>query len=207
VNILQKPWFLGLLAALLHLVPTWYFMNEKMASLIPAAEEIVAMYDEASHVEEPSLELMDWSYQTREILKLALDLREEKDRLNEREASLSAMEKRLAAEREELKRVRDDLERFRTSMDDIFLTIEDGQKRNLESLAKTYSMLDPAAAVAIFREMDELTVIRILSLMKEQTLAPILEAIVTEGTEDPEAAAWAARLSESLRVRVVADNP
>ncbi|HQF38133.1 MAG TPA: hypothetical protein PK322_03350, partial [Opitutaceae bacterium] len=72
--------------------------------------------------------------------------------------------------------------------------------KNLRSLAQTYSNLTPKAAVAIFAEMDDATVVKVLSLMKADAVGPIFEEMSKDKSEKNNQAQRAARLSERLRL-------
>jgi len=72
--------------------------------------------------------------------------------------------------------------------------------KNLKSLSQTYSNLTPKAAVAIFTEMDDTTVVKILSLMKADVVGPIFEEMSKDKSEKNNQAQRAATLSERLRL-------
>ena len=55
-----------------------------------------------------------------------------------------------------------DIESMRRDIDDRAIAIRADEAKNLKSLAKTYSALSAKAAVAIFREMDDATAVKIL---------------------------------------------
>ena len=74
------------------------------------------------------------------------------------------------------------------------------EMKNLKTLAQTYSSLSPKGAVAILREMDDTTAVKILSLMKSDVVGPIFEEMArTQGPDGP-LARRAAILSEKPRL-------
>ena len=80
------------------------------------------------------------------------------------------------------------------------IAINTDEAKNLRSLAQTYSTLTPHAAVAIIREMDDTTVVKILSLMKPDVVGPIFEEMAGASGGDTSLAQHAAVLSDKLRL-------
>jgi flagellar motility protein MotE (MotC chaperone) len=82
---------------------------------------------------------------------------------------------------------------------DKVVEIQADEAKNLRMLAQTYTNLTPHAAVAIIRELDDTTVVKILSLMKPDVVGPIFEDMAqsASGASD---AHRAAVLSEKLRL-------
>ena len=74
------------------------------------------------------------------------------------------------------------------------------EAKNLKSLAQTYTNLTPKAAVAIIKEMDDITVVKILSLMKADIVGPIFEEMAKSNDATNQLARRAAVLSEKLRL-------
>jgi len=74
-------------------------------------------------------------------------------------------------------------------------------------LANTYAKLTPAAAVAIFGEMDDLTVTKLLSLMKPETTTAILEEFNRNPTDPKIGVKRAAELSQRLRLLMPVKSP
>lgn len=87
------------------------------------------------------------------------------------------------------------------------IEINADEAKNLRMLSQTYTSLSPRAVVAIFKEMDDITVVKILSLMKPDVVGPIFEEMSrTAGTDGP-LARRAAILSEKLRLMKSAKQP
>ena len=108
---------------------------------------------------------------------------------------------RLAAERKELDAMRAEIEALRKEIADKVITIRDDEAKNLRALSQTYTNLTPRAAVAIFREMDDQTAVKILFLMKPDVVGPIFEEMSkTSGTDGSPLSRRAAILSEKLRL-------
>jgi flagellar motility protein MotE (MotC chaperone) len=141
-----------------------------------------------------------WDFWTIEIDGLSSELKEEKDRLRQQSDSLNQRAARLASEQQELAKVRTEIEAMRAEINRKVIEITADENKNLKSLASTYSSLSPKAAVAILREMDDTTVVKILSLMKSDVVGPIFEEMAkTQGPDGP-LAKRAAILSDKLRL-------
>lgn len=141
-----------------------------------------------------------WDFWTIEIDNLSNDLKEERARLHKESDLLDQKAARLAAEEKELERVRTDIEGLRRQIGDAVTEIAADESKNIRTLAQTYSSLTPRAVVAIFREMDDVTVVKILSQMKPDVVAPIFEEMTKTSDNDVPLARRAAVLSEKLRL-------
>lgn len=165
--------------------------------LVTALERAAAV-----RVKEPDPELKHrgWDFWTIEIDNLSNELKEERLRLRKQAELLEVRTARVTAEEKELAKVRADVDRLRQQIADKVAEIAADEAKNIRGLAQTYSNLTPRAAVAIFREMDDGTAVKILSLMKAETLGLIFEEMArTAGPEGP-LARRAALLSERLRL-------
>jgi flagellar motility protein MotE (MotC chaperone) len=141
-----------------------------------------------------------WDFWTIEIDNLASELKEEKARLGKQSELLDQRTARLAAEQQELDKVRASVEATRKEIGERVIEITSDEVRNLRTLAQTYTNLTPRAAVAIIREMDDVTVVKILALMKPEVVAPIFEEMSKASDKDSVLARRAAVLSEKLRL-------
>jgi len=88
-----------------------------------------------------------------------------------RKKELDEFEKRLTGERDELRKVRAELEGMRREVTDNIPKIEASEKANIKNLAKTYSAMKPADAVAVMRELDDSAIVKILASMKADASA------------------------------------
>ena len=141
-----------------------------------------------------------WDFWTVELENLANDLKDERQKLKLREDQLAQREARLLVEQQELEKTRKQIEAMRSSIDQRLIEVSEGEAANLKKLSQTYSMLTPRAAVAIFKEMDETTLVKLLSIMKPDTVGPVLEEMSKQSANDPTLAKRAAMLSEKLRL-------
>lgn len=141
-----------------------------------------------------------WDFWTIEIENLSNELKEERIRLKKQAEQLDQRSARLAAEEKEFAKLRADVEALRRQIAEKVIEISADEAKNIRSLAATYASLSPRGAVAIFREMDDATAVKILSLMKPDTVGPIFEEMSKTGGADSPMARRAALLSEKLRL-------
>ncbi len=141
-----------------------------------------------------------WDFWTIEVENLSNDLKEERARLHQQADLLDQRAARVAAEEKELGKIRADIEMLRREIGDKVIEITADEAKNLKSLAQTYANLSPHAAVAILREMDDVTTVKILSLMKPDVVGPLFEEMSHTPDNDGTLARRAALLSEKLRL-------
>lgn len=148
----------------------------------------------------PSKKENGWDFWTIEVENLSNDLKEERARLRKESETLDQRAARLDAEEKELAGVRADIEALRRQMDDKVTEISADEAKNIRMLAQTYSALSPRGAVAILKELDDGTAVKILSQMKPDVIGAIFEAMTTGADNDASLARRAAMLSERLRL-------
>lgn len=155
------------------------------------------------HEKKPTEELKQrgWDFWTIEIENLSNELKGERLRLRKEAELLDQRASRIAAEEKELGKVRADIEMLRREIGEKVIEITADESKNIRTLAQTYTALTPRAAVAIFRELDDTTAVKILSLMKADVVGPIFEEMGKTATaEGLPLARRAALLSEKLRL-------
>jgi flagellar motility protein MotE (MotC chaperone) len=171
--------------------PYWYW--SKAGPLIAKAAERRHLHD-AKKLKDPRSQ--GWDFWTIQIDNLTSELKEEKARLRQQSDSLDQRAARIAAEKQELENLRTEIAAMRQEIDQRVIAINTDEAKNLRSLSQTYSQLTPHAAVAIIRNMDDTTVVKILSLMKPDVVGPIFEEMAGDNT----LAQHAAVLSDKLRL-------
>jgi flagellar motility protein MotE (MotC chaperone) len=102
------------------------------------------------------------------------------------------------ADAAELEKVRQRLESLRKEIAQRVTEVSAEEVKNLKALSATYRSLSPPAAVGILAEMDQQTVVKLLSLMKPNETAAIFEEMGR--SNDPAIVKRAASLSEGLRL-------
>jgi flagellar motility protein MotE (MotC chaperone) len=161
----------------------------------------------------------DWDYYTGEVENFMKELQEERTAYEKKTKDLAAVEMRIETEkkellrtREELLRLRGEIESMREELSSRTTEMQDSEKSNIRNLARTYSNMKPAEAVAIFIEMSDDNVAKLLAGMKNDVVAKILGEMAK--TRDPKAsdtppaagaepatlAPRAAAISEKLRL-------
>jgi flagellar motility protein MotE (MotC chaperone) len=150
--------------------------------------------EEAPHVD-------FWERHNPEVDQLIQELQKEKKDLTKREAELRELETRLQAERSEINQVTQRVAQLQIEFDQNVTRIKEDEMPNLKKLARMYSSMSPAGVSAILKELDDQTVVKILTLMKEEESAPLLDAMAREGDAQTKRAA---NISEALRKTITA---
>ncbi|MBC7369910.1 MAG: hypothetical protein H7343_24360 [Undibacterium sp.] len=155
----------------------------------------------AAQVKAPSAALKEkgWDFWTIEIENLSTELKGERDRLRQQHDALDRRAAQLANEAKELAKVRTEIEQVRTGISDRIVEISADEVKNLRALAQAYTNLTPRAVVAVVRELDDNTAIKILSLMKADIVGPIFEEMSRTSGADGLLSKRVAVLSEKMR--------
>jgi flagellar motility protein MotE (MotC chaperone) len=192
-KLLQTPAFVIVLALLsgvaAGLLPLWRAGDLLVAQALAARTKVVK-----------AQKAQGWDFWTIEIDNLAAELKGEKARVAKQAEQLDLRAARIAAEQHELEKLRDNVEAIRREIAAKVIEITADEAKNLRALSQTYANLSPRAAVAIIRELDDATTVKILSLMKADTIGPIFEEMSRTTTPDGTLAKRAALLSEKLRL-------
>lgn len=192
------PLIAAVLALALSLGGVFVWFEKQAARLIATAVVSRAEAEEASRPEKP------WDFWTPEMEHVAQELSDQRTLLAVRETELASREKAVAAEREQLDSARKEIERLRVEIDNSLVRVAAEEQRNLKTLAGTYSRLSPAATLAIFRQMDDQLVAKLLSLMKPETTSALLEELSRDPGPGEINLKRAAELTERLRLLVPA---
>ena len=163
-----------------------------------------ALATRARHVVEKKAR--GWDFWTIEIENLSNELKGDREALQKRATLLDQRAARLDAEGKALAQIRTDIERLEKEIGDRVIAINADEARNLRALAQTYTNLSPKAAVTILREMDDVSVVKILSLMKPDVVGHLFEEMSRTSGPDGTLARRAAMLSEKLRL-MKSDKP
>jgi flagellar motility protein MotE (MotC chaperone) len=166
--------------------------------MVPLLQQAVA-----AHLPKEPTELKQkgWDFWTIEIENLSNELKEERARLRKQSDQMDQRSARLASEEKELAKVRSDIDSLRKEIADKVIEITADEQKNVRTLAQTYANLTPRAAVAILKEMDDATAVKILSLMKPDVVGAIFEQMSSLASADgAPLARRAALLSEKLRL-------
>lgn len=142
-------------------------------------------------------------YQNPEADQLVGELKDEKQRLDDREQQLNELAARLDSERGEITNAALSVQALQADFDKNVLRINEEETANLKKLAKVYSAMTPESASVILADLDDVQVAKIMVFMKEEDAAAILEALAKKGDAQ---AKRAADLSERLRVAAFRNN-
>lgn len=148
-----------------------------------------------------------WDFWTIDIENLANELKEEKAVVRKREEELNLRDVRITTEQAELLKQRKELEALRADISSKITEIQSVDMKNLKTLAATYSTLTPKSCLAIFRDLQDDTVVKLLSIMKPDVVGPLFEEMGKQADTDPALAKRAAALSEKLRLIKAAPPP
>jgi len=138
-----------------------------------------------------------WNYYNQDIEFLIKYLKDTSNLFRIRQKDLDELGQRLAAERAELASVTQSVARLRDDIDKQVIRIQDDEIINVKRLAKTYAGMDPSSAAKVFAELDEKLVVKIMSQMKDDQNAAILDALAKTNAQG---AKLAAALSDKLRL-------
>lgn len=177
----------------------WWFWKNAHA-LVTASQVHKVEQIEASRPEKP------WDFWTPEVENLSQELSEAKTALAKREAEVAIREVRVKDEAAELDKVRLQVESLRTDINSRILQVQEQEMKNLKTLSTTYSLLTPKAAVAIFSQLDDITVTKLLSLMKPEITAAILEEMSSTPGENDANLKRVAAISNRLRLLLPAQK-
>jgi flagellar motility protein MotE (MotC chaperone) len=137
-----------------------------------------------------------WTFQNPEVDLLIAELKKERDAVAAKEKELNELATRLQAERTELNQLTQQVQQVQTEFDQNVTHVREGETTNLKRLAKMYSSMSPEGALAVFKALDDATLVKVLTFMKDTETAPVLEAMARQGGDD---AKRVAAISERLR--------
>ena len=193
MQILTRPWFLAILALVLMLGTQMLALKLYWEELFPeGAQALVVKRDEPKS--------LAWGFSSEELRQLEQELKSSIAAVESREAELDTYASRLEADRAEIEEIKQQVEQMRLELIESVVRLEEAEQSNLKTLAKTYSTLTPQAAVNIFRELDDSTVVKILFFMKSDVVGAVLEEMATANGGVAEQVKRAARLSDMLRL-------
>jgi alanyl-tRNA synthetase len=192
MQILENKWFVPLLAMFIAL-------GVSTARLYTYIDGVLTVYARSFYVENKD-NYVYWTFHTRELQQIISSLRMSKEDMDHRQDELNALNERLEQERRELKSARTQLESYRQGITSLITESQASEMKNLKTLASTYTAMDPEAAVAVLNELDETTVVKILALMKADTVGSLFDVMAKVPGKESQNRTRIARLSEKLRL-------
>lgn len=192
MQLTKNVWFIPVLAMLI----TFVFSTARIYVYING---VIARYVESFRVEDQN-NYVYWTFHSKELQRLILDLKEKDRDLKSKEEMLGSWAAQLRNEKSQLDVERQELESFQDKLMALITDTQDSEFKNLKGLASTYATMDPAAAVQVLNEMDDRSVVKILALMKADSVSAIFEAMISTPGMEAAMRARIARISEKLRL-------
>lgn len=104
-------------------------------------------------------------------------LSERRESLESRERDISLREQMIAAAESRLDKKIEEMKALQASMEGMLKTIDEQDERKMRSLVKIYENMKPKEAAKIFNELDLPVLLGVLTYMKEQKIAAIMEVM------------------------------
>ncbi len=194
-KLLQSPWTVSVLALLLYAGSTFYFWQTPSLPVParPAAFDPLNPTATAPRVEHgPS-----WEFSNPEVDLLVRELRQERAALAARAKQLDDLAARLQAEQAELQQATQAVFRLQQDFDRSVIRLQENETVNLKRLARVYGSMEPDGATAILKQLDEATIVKVMSFMKDDKIANLLTSLARAGDAE---AKRVAVISERLRL-------
>lgn len=193
MKLIQSPIFAAILGGVLFLM-TSAFLTTSGVTAAAHAEALAA--EEHEDPNKPNTTGPSWAFFNPEMDQIVSELKSERESLSAKEKQLNELAARVRSERAELEEAVKSIKKIQLQVDRDVFRIKDDEAANLKKLAKMYSSMEPASAAKILRELDDVVVVKILTIMKEGETALILEGLSRLGAEETKRAA---AISENLR--------
>lgn len=189
MKFLQSKLFAALLGSTLFMLTTAFLTTGGLAPAHSGESEDESGLD--ANTKGPS-----WSFFNPELDQIVSELKAEKDAAAAKERQLNELAARLRAERAELDEALKGIKKIQSQVDRDVFRIKEDEAGNLKKLAKMYASMEPASAARILRELDDVIIVKTLTLMKEPETALVLESFSKLGVAETKRAAV---LAENLR--------
>ena len=142
-----------------------------------------------------------WKYRNPEIDQWLSQIKEERESLALRSEQLKEWEARLAAENRDIATITQNVSQVQADFDKRVLLFKEQEKDNIKRQVKVVAGMSPDGAAAMFNEMSDDEVTKLLYSMKPDVSAPILDAMSRQGeAHAARAAILANRLKDVLNV-------
>lgn len=192
MQLLTNKWIVPILALFL-------VVSVSTARIYSYLDAILEKYAQSFRVDTSDF-FVYWTFHTREVQQLIDSLDAKKKEMDKRQEELTNLETRLENERKELADIKIQLEGMRASMSSVIVESKADEIKNLKTLASTYASMGADSVVGILNELDDNTAVKVLALMKSDTIGPIFEAMVNQPNQEAQMRARVARLSEKIRL-------
>lgn len=196
MKLLTKPIVLILLGLILGVGTSMGFFWKAAVPLVAASRTLSKKAKSHAPVKPEA----PWDFWTIEIEELSNELRDTKAALRKKEEEVAAREQRFAAERVELEKQRQQIEAMRQDIASRIIEVQADEAKSLKTLATTYSAMTPKAMVPILREMDDVVIVKLFSLMKTEVVSTIFEELGKQAANDAVLARRVAVISDKFRL-------
>ncbi len=192
ISKLRQPVALAVLALLMFGVTLF-------ALFLQNREAVTRIVAEPTPAKAIDPDFVYWGFRSNEIDKLIEELWTQRESLQEREKQIALEEARMQDERNELERMREEIRTYRKELSDSLIEVEQRELTHLRNEVAIYSNMSPENIVTILRQKDDREIVKLLSLMKPDAVAKIIEEMIKSGEANKDSAGRAARLLEQLK--------
>jgi flagellar motility protein MotE (MotC chaperone) len=184
IRIFQSGWFAALIGCVVYLATTALILNP---AKFAGAQFIQPDY---SAEDDPS-----WRFRNPEFNEWVSQIQNEKEKLDQRQQELDEWQTRINTELQEITTVTQMVTQLQSDFDKNVVRFKAQETDNVKHQAKLISAMSPEGAMAIFDQMSDDEVVRILFVMKADQASAILDTLSKNGPDD---AKRAAELTERL---------
>ena len=177
-RILQSGWMVALLGCVLYLATTIFVLSP---SKFAGAQFLKPDY---SAEDDPS-----WRFRNPEFNQWVAQIQNEKEKLDLREQQLDDWQRRINLELQEMSLVTQTVNDLQSNFDRNVIRFKAQETDNVKHQAKLVSAMSPQGAVAMFSQMSDDDVVRILFAMKPDQASVILDTLSTMGPAEAKRAA------------------
>lgn len=189
---LQSPWVAVIVGTLAYLATMVLVLRPDRLGTTPIRPGVMGMTESG-----PTRLVPSWEFQNPELDELVRELRQERDALRKRQQDLAALAERLGVERQEIGVVTQRVASLQADTERALGKVQDQEIANFRRLAKVYTSMSPEGAARVLAEFQDDAIVKLLALMKEAEVAPILENMARTS---PAAARRVAQLTDRLRL-------
>jgi flagellar motility protein MotE (MotC chaperone) len=180
---LAAPWFIALVALVVNAVATGLLLKpvldeaKQQAAHTAQVADVKAAEEKKEEAEKAAAAVPPpppWNFKTDAVDELINELKASKEGLLEEMKDLSVLQMQIAAERQEVEKLKAEVVRLRSELDSRVLEVQEYEKDNIKKLVNAYSKMPPESAVPILFELDEDTVVKIMSMMRPDAVSNLL---------------------------------
>lgn len=196
MKFLTSSWIVILLGALTYLGTTAMLVIKAKDQIVPKpAIKKGDEHEEAKPV--PVVRGPSWEFVNPELDEMVAELKQQKEDVAAEKKLLLELSERIRTERQELIQMTQQVHRIQQEIDQAIIRVRDDEAANLTKLAKTYGEMTPEGAAMVMKGLDDISLVKVLLVMKEKSSAPIIEMIANGNPVD---AKRMALVSERLRL-------